>query len=503
MVKIGLVVILIAVIVIGYNGCGGSSSSSSGSSEVAKLALTGTIEGYSIIQTEAPSTTLDRFCSIFEPTKLYAITGDVDKIIAMPYEGGYLGEYTILESKSFPINLDGTFSLSLEKNRNWVLILVNSTLTGRDKFVGYVAMKTDANESTLLAPVSSATASSLDIGTVSQSITDSTLALTENALTTTAFSLSQSQLLDLAKNDDLLKIVKNLYFNYNNGVYWNLRPDYNWSGDYSAISGTGFPDPATYIFSGGYAFQLDGNFTGVTVQQLIGPPTGTPKALLELYPPSAVESKNNGFIYNTSIPISNATVRNDTAQITAGGYWETSGSEFFANNAYGNISYSFSSFTGTIPTGFWTMGITSTPSTLLTSAEFDVAVASPISGTVIKGFVPSIRVNVDGSKRITSVDVKWYSWNGSSYQEVTDSKALESLAGSFDLGFDNTTASVRRYESNSYNASISNVVPELEWYYGNFGDIGGAPESKRAESILVFYSCGGIGYFFFWNNWEF
>src|SRR3989339_1632051 len=150
-VKIGLVAILIAVIVVGYNGCGGSSSSS-GSSSVEKLTISGVVgSGYTVA--EAPKSILDRFCSIFMPPKLYAGAFiDVDKIIAMPYEGGYLGEYTILESKSVDINPDGSFSLSLEKDRNWVLILVNSTLTGRDKFIGYVAMKMDANESTLLAP---------------------------------------------------------------------------------------------------------------------------------------------------------------------------------------------------------------------------------------------------------------------------------------------------------------------------------------------------------------
>ncbi len=504
LVKIGLVAILIAVVIIGYNGCGGSKSSS-GSSEVAKLVLTGKI-GSSYVIAAAPSNILDRFCSIFQPQKAWASysNGAINKVIAMPYEGGYLGEYTILESKLVDINLDGTFSLSLEKDRNWVLILVDSNATGREKFVGYVAMKMNANDSALLAPVSSATASSLDIGTINQSATDTSLALTENTLTTTAFSLSQSQLLDLAKNDDLLKIVKNLYFNYQGGIYWNLRPDYNWSGDYSTISGTGFPNPSTFTFSGGYSFQLDSNFTGITIQQFIGPPTGTPKALLELYPPASVEAKDSGFIYNVSTPISN--LNNTTGGPTAGGEWEAWANDFFAGERYGNISYSIGSLTGTIPSGFWKFGVTNTgTATLLSSAEFDVAVASPISGTTIKGFVPSIKLNVDGSKIITSVDIKWYYWNGSSYSEVTDTSALKSLVGSFDFMIDNTTGGIRRYESTGHDVSVTNVVPQgipagTPWYYGNFGE---GIEAQRAESIGVFYSCGGIGYFFFWNNWQF
>ncbi|MBI5778946.1 MAG: hypothetical protein HZA49_05765 [Planctomycetes bacterium] len=501
--KLGLVAVLIAVIVIGYNGCGGSSSSS-GSSSVAKLTLSGKI-GTSYIVAAAPSNILDRFCTIFQPQKAWAAYSDgtVDKVIAMPYDSGYLGEYCLQGIKEAVINVDGTFNLSLEKDRNWLLILVDSSVTGREKFVGYVALKMNTTDSMLLAPVSSATASSLDLGTIEQSITDSDVALTENTVTTTAFSLSQSQLLDLAKNDDLLKIVKNLYFNYQGGVYWNLRPDYNWSGDYSAISGTGFPNPSTFTFSGGYNFQLDSNFMGITVQQFIGPPTGTPKALLELYPPASVEAKDSGFIYDTSTPISN--LNNTTGGPTVGGEWEAWANDFFAGERYGNISYSTGSLTGTIPVGFWKFGVTNTgTSTLLSSAEFDVAVASPISGTVIKGFVPSIKVNVDGSKRITSVDVKWYAWDGAAYVEVTDTSALKSLVGSFDFMFDNTTGGTRRYESSGHDVSVASVVPQgipagTPWYYGNFGEV---TEAQRAEMIGVFYSCGGIGYFFFWNNWQ-
>jgi len=498
MVRIGLVAVLIAVIIIGYNGCGGGGGSSSGSSSVAKLVLTGKIgAGYQASYTP-PERFFDRFIPSFVNNAM-AIAGiTVDKIIAMPYDSGYLGEYCILEAKEAVINsLDGTFSLSLEKNRNWLLILVNTAAIGRDKFVGYIALKMDADNSMLLTPVSSATTSTLDLGTIDQSA-DPDVAMTQDVVTTTAFSLNQSQLLDLAKNDDLLKIVKNLYFNYQSGIYWNLRPDYNWGGDYSAINGT-FSNPSAFTFSGGYSFQLDSNFHGITVQQFIGPPTGSPKALLEVYPPSSVEAKDSGFIYDASTPISN--LNNTTGGLTQSGDWEAWSGNFFAGERYGNISYSLTAFTGTIPAGFWKLGITSTPSTALANAEFDVAVASPISGTVIKGFVPSIKVNVDGSKRITSVDIKWYVWNGATYEEVIDQNALKSLVGRFDFGFDNTTApNPRSYESGGHDVSVTNIVPQGTWYYGDYGTV---TETQRAESILVFYSCGGVGYFFFWNNWHF
>ncbi len=512
LVKIGLVAILIAVVIIGYNGCGGSKSSS-GSSSVARLVLTGKI-GSSYIIAAAPSNILDRFCSIFQPQKAWAAYSDgtVDKVIAMPYDSGYLGEYCLLEAKEAVINpADGTFSLSLEKDRNWVLILVDSSLTGREKFVGYIALKVDATDSMLLAPVSSATASTLDLGTIDQSA-DTYVALTQDVVTTTAFSLSQNQLLDLARNDDLLKIVKNLYFNYQGGIYWNLRPDYKWSGDYSAISGTGFPNPSTHIFDGGYAFQLDSNFHGVTVQQFIGPPSGTFKALLELYPPSTVDGLAGGFggggaIYDASTPISNANVNLATAGPTASGEWEAWSNDFFAGERGSDISYSTTSLTGTVPIGLWKFGMTNTTtSALLASAEFDVAVASPISGTIIKGFVPSIKVNVDGSNKIISVDIKWYAWSGTGYAEITDTSALKSLVGSFDFGLENfTDPNPRRSESVHYDVSVTSVVPQgmpagTSWYYGNPG--GSIPEAERAESIMVFYSSGGIGHFFFWfSNW--
>ena len=122
--------------------------------------------------------------------------------------------------------------------------------------------------------------------------------------------------------------------------------------------------------------------------------------------------------------------------------------------------------------------------------------ASPItSDNRVRGFIPSIRVNKDGAGKITSVDIKWYSWDSSAneYVELTDISILKYLVGSGDVYFDNTTNNTRTYESVHFDPAVQKSIKpsKYTWYFGTAGT-----QNLQVQGIGIFYNSGGTGYFF-------
>lgn len=506
-IKIALIVTLLVIglpVVFGINGCGKKSKSdkgttAGGSSAIPSIVLVGEIgTGYNYAYT--PSNLFEKFCHAFS-NKAYAVDPSINKVIAIPFEGGYLGDYCVINRKEATINASGSFSLSLEKNMNWLLLLVDTTaIDPKNIFVGYVALNVNGSDGLLEIPATTAAGSTLDLGTLNN--TGDTALSDNTSIAATDFAMTAGQLLSLAKNDELLKLVKNLFINYNfaTGTYYTLRPDYKWRGDYDAISNT-FYAPAAYQYIS-YQFQFDTNSTALTLDQ-IGGTSGTAKTLIELYPPTgAIVTTVNGTpveFYTGSLPISNynngaALTKIQKADLT----WEVQCPDFFASEMpEGGISYSLGSanLEGDIPPGYWNWVISGT-----LTGEFDVAVATPITATTkIKGFVPVIRANVAANNTITSIDVKWYTLNeaGTDYVEVTDITILKYLIGSrVDLYIENSYGGLRRYDNFQLDLTQNQttVTPGYGagwWYYG-----GNGPDEQRAWSFGIFYSAGGVGHFF-------
>jgi hypothetical protein len=128
--------------------------------------------------------------------------------------------------------------------------------------------------------------------------------------------------------------------------------------------------------------------------------------------------------------------------------------------------------------------------------QFDVAVASPLRvDNTIKGFIPSVRINTDGTGKITSVDIKWYYWDDSAsqYVELTDVSVLRYLIGTGDVYFDNSSSGTRTYETVHFDpAAQTSVTPsQYPLYYGTAG-----PANQQLEGFGIFYSSGGIGFMF-------
>ena len=419
-----------------------------------------------------------------------AIDKYVDKIVAIQSDRGYLGENTMENSRSASINPDGTFSISLDTSRDWLLVLMDSTAPVKsDQFVGYVALNA-GTENLLQVPASTSTITSLDLGTITAS---GDTAQSETPIDESDFSLTSTQLLNLAKNDDAFKSVKNFVINYDNvtGVYYTLRPDFRWKGSYANLNGP-FQDPSGYIYSN-YSSQLDSNTTTINIDKICGT-NGQTQVIVELAPPSDVTTSGPSVrTFNPGNPMSSAGVKCKTAtdgKIEA--YQDPGNSDFFATNRYGGVSQSYAApLTGAIPGGDWLYYEGEQQ-----KGQFDLAVASPLRvDNTIKGFIPSARINVDPpTGRITSVDIQWYYWDDSTSQYVvfTDISVLRYLIGTGGVYFDNSSSGTRTYETVNFDPALqTSVTPtQYTWYYGTAG-----PANEQLEGFGIFYSSGGIGSF--------
>jgi len=220
---------------------------------------------------------------------------------------------------------------------------------------------------------------------------------------------------------------------------------------------------------------------------------GQAQVILDLVPPSNVtttDAREFG-------PLNSMSSANVTCSPTADGSIEAqdyTGSGFFAGvrgeDNYISQSYT-AALTGTIPTGYWLYHEGEQ-----LKGQFDVSVASPLRvDNRIKGFVPSIKVNSDGTGKVTSVDIKWYTWDDSTsqYVELTDVTVLKYLIGTGDVYFDHSLTGARRYESVHFDPAVdTSIAPsEYTWYYGTAGQ-----EDQQVQGFGIFYESGGIGYYF-------
>lgn len=423
---------------------------------------------------------------------------EVDKIIAIKCVMGSPQSMQGAQQANIS-SLDGSFNISLEKNTDWILMLVNSSLLpDTSAFVGYVALNDGSGNSLLQFPVREVSNSSLDLENLDQSITDSDTAISDNsAITAATFAMSVTQLTALARNDDFFKYVKNFYFNYGNGIYWTMKPNYSWEGDYFTLTATPLAPAYTYK---SYQLLLFSNSTEYTMDNLCGT-NGATKMIMALHPPESSQVSNTTgtitYAYGTR-PLSNTAISSYTTR--ADGRHETGANSdmYVVDGNFPMLSFQIGTLSGTIPTGLWSWVITNTYTGIgALKGQFDVAVGFPMTGTgMVKGFVPVLKVNLDDNtnRRITSVDMIWFMLNaaGDGYDLVTDISVLKYLMEFANLGFDNYTGA-RQSEVIFFNPSITtHLVPSTRIWYYNRPDKG----VEDAQGISWAYSSGGVGFFF-------
>lgn len=485
------IAVLVMLLIVYAIGCGGGGTTAAGGGSVAISGTLGT--GYSTVDPTFPMSVRTRAPVTF-----------VNRIMALPNFRGALNANSITQAKTAPVAADGSFSLSLENDRNWLLVLENTNaldLTGR--FVGYIALKVDPTSSLLSIPVSAASATSIGLGTISKS---GDTGITDNAASTSDFTLDAGQLGALARTDDLFKSVKNLVINYDNttGSYIIPMPTFEFRGIYYRMDNW-FAIPEDYSYRS-YQVSLLPNMPGFTIDNVCG----AEKVNLALYPPAGASVTDRLGIntYNSTNPITNDFAECSTVSGVTEANEQTSTfptppgyGDFYASNREAGLGYPVALEFGrgggdglidNVPTGYWRYEVDN-----VIKGQFDLAVASPWTGTRVNAVVPVLRVNRSATTgQITSIDIKWYRPDdtGPGYVELEDISVLRQLIEFAVIELENYSGGTRqRYESNFIDPStVTSYIPTNTWYW-NGTDSGSTLE---AQGIHLSYGSGGVNLFF-------
>ncbi len=475
-------------------GCGGGSSSGGGAGSVAVSGTLGT--GFS------PASGASMAAS-----PRAASDNVVNRITALPNFAGVVNASSITQAKTATVAPDGSFSLSLDKDKNWILVLEDTeSPSPGGRFVGYVALKVDSASSLLSLPISSASASSIDLGNISKEAGSDT-GITDNNAQASDFTLTAGELGTLARTDDLFKSVKNLIVNYSEatGSYVVPMPIFEFRGVYDNMDNA-FASASDYAYRA-YQINVLPNMPGFTMNGVCG--SGQARVRLALYPPAgaSVTDRLGTITYDMTHPIENDYAECSTASDGATEADEPSSppvagsGDFYASNREASLGFPVTvefgrgggdGLVGPVPAGYWRYEVDN-----VVVGRFDIAVASPWVGGYINAPVPVLKVNRDAETGlIGSIDIKWYRPNDArtGYVEVTEIGMLKQLVEFTVVELENYLGADRRYEHKFVNAStVTSYTPESQWYWRGTHP---ADPTLEATGIHISYGSGGVNLFF-------
>ncbi len=212
----------------------------------------------------------------------------------------------------------------------------------------------------------------------------------------------------MAKTDETLKGLKNLYANFNPATqkYYFIDPVYLWEGGSQATINNQYPDPAA-IFSAAnkvYYFYLKTNKVDYDPNDVLNHASN-----LTLTPPSPVDIANVDFSGIRSPGVE--TLTDEAAYAT----FESSGV----------IISEWLYFKGQVPSGKW---VEKVGNTAVCTFDLSATYASDEAGNP-KIYVPVIQVTTTPTNLVTAIDIKWYLNTGSGFEPVTDLSTLAASLG--------------------------------------------------------------------------
>ena len=484
-----LVIATLAISCIG--GCGGNSSGSNlngdGTPQTGiQLNLSGRLgASYTI----AGNSWLDGIYNVLFGSKAIASGVTADKVWALPTVHGAVTPSAFSSMQVGDIGTDGSFSLQLSKDYDWVLLLIDTTEPlKRDQVKAYIAMS-DIDGSMLEMPMQDAS-SNIDLGTLEPSGNEavSSTSLADNA---DKFTLSLAQLKEIARTDDVLKSIKNTYINYDDttGTYLNIQPFFGWRDESGSISIYNmFSDPATTIanHNNGYSYYFNTNSNAIDFTKVCDQ-----SVLLTLHPPATVTRVGGTPSWGTTTPFTNSgTVYTNTGTVCGGGdlYLRNDGSELSFNYAGGVF------WATPIVSGYWEIKYDGTK-----LFEFDGTLGSPFENDDITKpivYIPALKAVVTNGT-IDYFELKWYLRNSNGgYDEITDFTT-------FSHSVENASVYLTQYSGTRIDDSIeltaatnyASAIPPRQWTFLGQSTTSGA----FAEEITVTYQMNGIGLRFEWR----
>lgn len=316
---------------------------------------------------------------------------NVTEVWAVPvpkgFEQGYVNYYT--NRVIGTIDSNGVFSVETSSSYDWVLMLMDTTLSNTlDQVIGFISMP--GNNSTLLKMPGGNITNEVRFGKIN--LTNDEAIGESNFTASGSFSLSTSQLDEVAKTSQILKLIKNIHANYNwtNNTWYVMTPYYSWiipNGLATATNGE----------------SLNTNYTGFSIGCVCNDSAGVGNpanytngtSTMSLVLPGPMTSVTYGQT-NTGVTI----VSNDRFMVnldaTYGNTWVTPQANFI----------------GLPISGTWYLK--KNDSTVL--AQIDLAGAPLLDSNGYPAiYVPSLHLTVDSNNQITEIQFKWYYYDGVSY----------------------------------------------------------------------------------------
>ena len=411
-----------ALLILGCSsgGSGGSSLPTTGTPGVANFGISGRV-GTEFQASAALSTS--------------STAGPVDQVMALPTNNDLYSREDLENAITASVSAEGDFEITLptSSDRDWVLLLLATSLERKDQIQGYVALS-DVDDTLIQIPASAAQGD-LSLGTLSS---DGDEAVSETTIdeAETTFSFTVDQLRELARTDNLLKAIKNVYINYDEASTrsLNVRGSYSWTRPGNLMPGQ-LTHPSEYEYSG-FSFTLSCENCSEFTWEQIRDKTRT----ITVYPPEPITVGSD--TWNATNPFENDGTM-DT-EIRDGGDWRWTGDGDFSalvqwdeNNIDLRVHPPNLDFVDPPPEGLWTYELNGTP-----FAYADVGVTDPFdeNGNILV-LLPAVRLQTNAENQVTQVTVQFYRYSRStgSFTLVSDLSMFERNIGYIGTGFADLT----------------------------------------------------------------
>jgi len=417
----------------------------------------------------------------------------IDKIWITPLYGGdpnriasqYMGEhiqFLDITSGSFNVGIDTDVS------EDWLILLIDSTKAAKkDQVIAYVTMGL-GDDNMIKIPAGDASGDEIDFGTLDDNGNGEAVNSNSAATNEAFFELSPANLLAIAKTDDMLKAVKNIYINYNSstGYFYHAMPIFNFkSGTISSLI-----DAAPSAAAAASIVSASNRMYHFIIKTNAGPwidsdetPEDNPPATVTLVPPENITIGSwDGITTNVYGP----TGTDGTAIPNTYGYVDHNA----PNTPSDQLILGYTYFSGEIAEGYWELRNDST-----TLCTFDVSQAFSVDALDNpKIFVPVPSLELDASRNITKITITWYMYDSTTspyYTAVTDTTILESTAaGSLYL----------QISENNDNISLPFAQTEITSTAFNGTHNVDTLIANPAYSIVLNYVMNGVTFRFVWTQ---
>jgi len=357
----------------------------------------------------------------------------IDKVTAIPISIPFVVTSEIIEnSVSVPIDSSGSFTIELDPDKTWILLLIDSDAEVKDQIVSFAGL--GDQEANLIMLPGGNLIGNVDMGVLDQSGDE---AFQNGSLegNQVSFNLNIGDLREIAKLDNMLKTIKNIYINYNKttGSFFSASFAYWWG----VVPGTiknQFSDPNNYVYDGYQptfnAFSKELSFDGIYNHTYI----------VSIIPPENMIDVD----------------LNTYSSFSSAGVWEFLKNEASGRNAGSNakpffileelsrgaldISSGGAHFTN-IPSGFWTIKKDDVP-----ISYFDLSIAKPFidsNNNIPIVYLPVLKVVVDVNNYVQAFYIKWvqYDVSSSTFVEIKDLSLLANYTEAVSMSYDDANDS--------------------------------------------------------------